>query len=105
MLIGGLWHGASWNFVIWGGYHGIILSVERMFGLNREAELPSARVRPVRTLFTFLIVSIGWVFFRARTLGDSALTLHRMFAFENGPFLLEYRHLAFIGITLVLAIL
>jgi len=103
MLIGGLWHGASWNFVIWGGYHGTILAAERLFGINREEE-PATHLRPARTLLTFLLVSIGWVFFRARTLGDSLLTLHRMFVFEKGAFLLEHRHLAFIAITLVLAI-
>lgn len=104
MLIGGLWHGASWNFVIWGGYHGTILAAERLLGINREEE-PATHLRPARTLLTFLLVSIGWVFFRARTLSDSLLTLHRMFVFEKGAFLLEHRHLAFIAITLVLAIL
>jgi D-alanyl-lipoteichoic acid acyltransferase DltB (MBOAT superfamily) len=104
MLIGGLWHGASWNFVIWGGYHGTILAIERLLGINREEE-PATRLRPARTFLTFLLVSIGWVFFRARTLGDSLLTIHRMFVFEKGAFLLERRHLAFIAITLVLAIL
>jgi alginate O-acetyltransferase complex protein AlgI len=104
MLIGGLWHGASWNFVIWGGYHGTLLAVERLLGINREAELPRSHLRPARTLLTFFLVSIGWVFFRARTLGDSLLTIHRMFAFEKGAGLLEHRHLAFIAITLVLAI-
>jgi alginate O-acetyltransferase complex protein AlgI len=103
MLIGGFWHGASWNFVIWGGYHGTILAAERLLGINREEE-PATHLRPARTLLTFLLVSIGWVFFRARTLGDSLLTLHRMFVFEKGAFLLEHRHLAFIAITLVLAI-
>jgi D-alanyl-lipoteichoic acid acyltransferase DltB (MBOAT superfamily) len=103
MLIGGLWHGASWNFVIWGGYHGTILAVERLLGINREEE-PATHLRPARTLLTFLLVSIGWVFFRARTLGDSLLTIHRLFVFQKGAFLLEHRHLAFIAITLVLAI-
>ncbi|HUI82523.1 MAG TPA: MBOAT family O-acyltransferase [Bryobacteraceae bacterium] len=105
MLIGGLWHGASWNFVIWGGYHGVILAIERMFGIHREAEVPRSHVRPIRTLLTFVLVTIGWVFFRARTLGDSLLTLHRMFTFENGSFLLDHRHIAFIAITLVVAII
>jgi alginate O-acetyltransferase complex protein AlgI len=104
MLLGGLWHGASWNFVIWGGYHGTILAVERLLGINREEE-PATHLRPARTLLTFLLVSIGWVFFRSHTLGDSLLTLHRMFVFEKGAFLLQHRHLAFIAITLVLAIL
>ncbi len=103
MLVGGLWHGASWNFVIWGGYHGAILAVERALGVKRDEDAP--RLRPLRALLIFVVVCVGWVFFRARTLGDSLLVLRRMFAIESGPFLLGRRHLAFIAIALVLAVL
>jgi alginate O-acetyltransferase complex protein AlgI len=71
MLLGGLWHGASWNFVIWGGIHGGMLAFERSQG--REIfyhNLP----RPLRIVLTFLIVLIAWVFFRASD-------LHHAFAY------------------------
>ena len=65
MLLGGLWHGASWNFVIWGGIHGIMLAGERMQGKDSlYRRLP----RPVKVGITFAIVTLAWVFFRAEDL-------------------------------------
>ena len=65
MLIGGLWHGASWNYVIWGGIHGSMLAAERFHGKHGPFHrLP----RPVQVGFTFLVVVVAWVFFRAKTL-------------------------------------
>jgi alginate O-acetyltransferase complex protein AlgI len=65
MLLGGLWHGAAWNFVIWGVIHGLMLAFERM----RNKTSPWERMaRPVRVAFTFIIVTFAWVFFRAETL-------------------------------------
>jgi alginate O-acetyltransferase complex protein AlgI len=69
MLLGGLWHGASWTFVAWGGLHGAYLVVERL--LKRVAgHLSVWRLAPVRFglgLGTFGLVSFAWVFFRAKT--------------------------------------
>jgi alginate O-acetyltransferase complex protein AlgI len=65
MLLGGLWHGASFNFVIWGGIHGGMLAMERAQGKNSPyRRLPP----PVRVAITFLVVCLSWVFFRAKTL-------------------------------------
>ncbi len=105
MLIGGLWHGASWNFVLWGGYHGLLLAAERAIGIRRgEGEELALLARVLRAVPVFLIVCVGWVFFRARTLGDSTLILQRMFSWQSGPFLLEKRHIAFLAVTLLLAL-
>ena len=61
MLLGGLWHGASWNFVIWGGIHGGMLVLERIHGKNAfYRRMPG----PCRIAMTFFIVLIAWVFFR-----------------------------------------
>ncbi|MCY3813837.1 MAG: MBOAT family protein [Gammaproteobacteria bacterium] len=68
MLLGGLWHGALWNFVIWGAIHGVMLAVERRFEKDSlYRRLPA----PAKMLLTFLIVTIAWVFFRAPTLGEA----------------------------------
>lgn len=76
MLLGGLWHGASWNFVIWGGIHGGALAVER--GIPKEhayMKLPSM----ARGVVTFLVVLCGWVFFRANDLPKATSYLASMF--------------------------
>ncbi len=77
-LASGLWHGASWSFVLWGAYHGLFLVLERGFLLNvyeRIGKLPS-------TIITFFVVVIGWVFFRIEKISNAFLFLKRMFAFD-----------------------
>ena len=70
MLIGGLWHGASWKFVVWGAIHGIALAIERLWADRRERlGLPEPVDTPVRRalrwLVTFHVVCFAWIFFRA----------------------------------------
>jgi alginate O-acetyltransferase complex protein AlgI len=69
MLLGGLWHGASWTFVVWGGLHGLYLVVERL--LHEHVlwlkRIPRLVTFPVGALLTFFLVNITWVFFRARS--------------------------------------
>jgi len=65
MLIGGLWHGAAWTFVIWGGLHGAYLAVERgVRGVARDTALPAAKDW-IYTAVTFLMVTLTWIPFRA----------------------------------------
>ena len=63
MLLGGLWHGANWTFVIWGGYHGALLILDRSLE-PWSARMPGA----VKRSATFLLVVIGWVIFRSTSL-------------------------------------
>jgi alginate O-acetyltransferase complex protein AlgI len=70
MVIGGLWHGASWNFVIWGAIHGAALALERYQG---KTGLLRRLPHFLQVCFTFLVVVFAWVFFRANDL-HSALT-------------------------------
>lgn len=73
----GLWHGASWNFVVWGLYHGMFLVLERL-GLDRHiARLPSLLAHT----YTLLVVMIGWVFFRSESLGYAMHYLQAMAGF------------------------
>ena len=107
MLLGGLWHGASWNFIIWGGYHGLLLSIGRLIHEARGVveRPPLAGLHPLRVLATFLLVCIGWVFFRATTFADSVSVLCQMFSTQAGVWLLERRHLYFILVSLALAVI
>jgi alginate O-acetyltransferase complex protein AlgI len=82
MLLGGLWHGASWNFVIWGGLHGGALAFERFFNLDRK--YLSGPIGILRWALTMLYILITWVFFRAKDLPTAGMILKKMFAFEIG---------------------
>jgi alginate O-acetyltransferase complex protein AlgI len=76
MLLGGLWHGASWNFVLWGAMHGGMLALERAQGKDSAyRRLP----KTLRVALTFAIVCFSWVFFRAKTLGQAVAYFGSMF--------------------------
>jgi len=76
-LASGFWHGASWNFIIWGAYHGLFLVLERIFLLK----VYTRAGKFLSTLFTFFVITIGWVFFRIEKFGDAVLYLKKMFSF------------------------
>ena len=74
-LCSGLWHGASWSFVLWGGIHGVCMVIERLLGKRLE-KIPAF----LRWCGTFLILNLTWVIFRADTLSDAAAFFGRPFA-------------------------
>lgn len=85
MLLGGLWHGAAWTFVVWGGLHGLYLSAER-FLTARLGHLTIWRTLPAKialALITYALVNITWVFFRARDFGTAARMLRSMLGIER----------------------
>lgn len=86
-LASGLWHGASWNFIIWGAFHGLFLVLERLFLLKAYDKI--GKVIP--TLFTFLIVVVGWVYFRTEDLSYANHVIKQMFSFNfmDGKFALH----------------
>jgi D-alanyl-lipoteichoic acid acyltransferase DltB (MBOAT superfamily) len=83
MLLGGLWHGAQWTFVAWGGLHGLMLCVERLAGIGHKRESPRGIVALVRIVLTFLAVSLAWVLFRSPAF-ETALAVYRQL-FTGGP--------------------
>jgi D-alanyl-lipoteichoic acid acyltransferase DltB (MBOAT superfamily) len=90
MLLGGLWHGANWTFVVWGGLHGLYLWVEKFFRDQRESSAGGDLVasgHPWRGFFfaflTFMLVNITWVFFRAGTFGKAWQMLQSMFGMAS----------------------
>ena len=78
-LLCGLWHGASWNFLIWGAYHGLFLVVERL-GLERWLTNKPALLSHG---YTLLIVMIGWVFFRAESVTHATTFISAMAGFDS----------------------
>lgn len=71
MLIGGLWHGASWLFVIWGGFHGIYLVIEHYLSRHFVRQKLNGITHILLIVMTFIVISLTWVFFRAETLHDA----------------------------------
>jgi alginate O-acetyltransferase complex protein AlgI len=74
-LVSGLWHGANWNFIIWGGFHGLFLVLDKMFWLKTSARLPAF----VNRALTFVMILVGWVFFRIENIHDAGLFIVRLF--------------------------
>jgi D-alanyl-lipoteichoic acid acyltransferase DltB (MBOAT superfamily) len=78
MLLGGLWHGAAWGFVVWGGLHGVYLTIERWALRNRERASDLSRGLPV--VLVFAVVTLTWIPFRAPTLSDALNVLGALVA-------------------------
>jgi alginate O-acetyltransferase complex protein AlgI len=89
MLLCGLWHGASWSFVLWGAIHGISLAVHRLwkawepFKAYEESPVFQMAWTVVSRFLTLGIVLVGWVFFRAKSLPVAADYLSRMFSWTH----------------------
>ena len=90
MGLGGLWHGASWNFAIWGLYHGLLLVAHRLWrklAAGTPAELLFAgRIgHALGVALTFSLVTLGWITFRTPDFATSLAVLRDIFAFQAGP--------------------
>lgn len=85
MLLGGLWHGASWSFVFWGALMGIGLAVHKFWMEGRECEQAQHGIRAMWSWgFTMLLVGISWVFFRSNDFEIALIILRKMFTGEDG---------------------
>ena len=85
-LVSGLWHGASWNFVIWGGIHGVIQVAEKASGFAKR-EVNSLLLRIGRVLFTFFVATIAWMFFRLSDFGETIYAVCKIFTSFGVPFI------------------
>jgi alginate O-acetyltransferase complex protein AlgI len=85
MLLGGLWHGANWTFVVWGGLHGLYLSAERWLKARFKGFTPGRASMLGLALLTFLLVNVTWVFFRAKTFAGAGVVLKGMVGMQAKP--------------------
>ena len=79
-LLSGFWHGASWNFVLWGAFHGLFICADKLFLkdlLKKVGKIPAV-------IFTFFLVAMGWVLFRVDTAADAGTYYQTLFAFRSG---------------------
>ena len=79
MLLGGLWHGASWNFIFWGGLHGVALVLDKMFNSFFGKFIPKTKFsRMIGIIITFHFVCFGWIFFRSTTFANSWVFMEKI---------------------------
>lgn len=82
-LISGIWHGANWTFVVWGGAHGVLQIIEKGLGLDPKGQLSSTKfmhfLKPIRVVVTFMLVSFVWIFFRMPSLGEAWSYINQIF--------------------------
>lgn len=81
-LISGLWHGASWNFIIWGAFHGLFLILDRLFFLKFLKQIGSF----LSTIITFFLAVMGWVIFRIESVSDAMIYYQRLFFINEGTY-------------------
>jgi len=98
-LLSGLWHGASWNFVLWGAWHGLFLVLERLF----LGQLLQKAGRLLSVVFTFAVVVTGWVLFRNENLPQAFGAIRQMYSFNffDGKFAMNNDFLVMAGLALV----
>ncbi|WP_124979183.1 MBOAT family O-acyltransferase [Nonlabens xiamenensis] len=84
MLLGGLWHGASWKFVLWGGMHGTVLALEKAFGIPQWSGKNWGR-RLLGALITFHFVAFCWIFFRAADFQIALNVIQNVGSLEFAP--------------------
>lgn len=106
MLLGGLWHGASWNFVIWGGLHGLYLAFHKAFQtkFGKQSTNQSWVSKLSSGVFTYLLVLITWLFFRSTTWNNTLAFAQQIMAWEPSE-LISRLLLATASFTLMIILL
>jgi len=95
MLLGGLWHGANWNFMIWGGLHGLYLLTHKAFNKKGlEPEKYSKLNTCLNTIFTFILVTFTWLFFRSQTIESTSIIFNKLWYWESSEYALEFIKIA-----------
>jgi len=108
MLLGGLWHGASWNFVVYGGLHGIYLSIHRYFVKNKKSRAQEIDFLNMNTvisiLFTFFIVTFSRIFFRSTSWDSTQLFFSKMINWEHSEYAWWFAGITMTYLVLIFAL-
>ena len=97
-LVSGIWHGANWTFIVWGGIHGVVKIIEKALSWNKKESKGFVKVR--RIVFTFVIVTIAWVIFRSPSIVDAFGLIGRYIS-TNGMFIADIQTLLHILIAIM----
>lgn len=107
-LLSGIWHGANWTFIVWGGLHGFYYLFAEAFRPLREKMIKitglvrySAARRVIQTLITFSLVCFAWIFFRADNLGDAGYIISHLFSDWNRPLNFGTQGADILGLTIL----
>jgi D-alanyl-lipoteichoic acid acyltransferase DltB (MBOAT superfamily) len=105
MLLGGLWHGANWTFVFWGGLHGLYLVGQRLLSpldLKTRLKLPPLIFDGLALTVVFSLTCFAWIFFRSQSFSEALTVLQGIFAFDDLSFEeVKYKFLVIKGFLLI----
>lgn len=87
-LVSGIWHGANWTFIVWGGIHGVLQCIEKGLGWNRQSQSWKGFTKLFHWFMTFCVVSLAWIFFRANNLHEAATIIMGIFTNPGMPYLM-----------------
>ncbi len=100
-LLTGIWHGASYNFILWGLYYAILLLIEKMVTGRYIEKLPKV----LKILYSLFFITLGWVIFRVENINDLILVIKKMFSFNNTSFVTLFNNNAMLISTIPYIIL
>lgn len=100
-LLTGIWHGASYNFILWGLYYAILLLIEKLFTGKYIEKLPKV----LKILYSLFFITLGWVIFRVENINDLILVIKKMFSFNNTSFITLFNNNAILISTIPYIIL
>lgn len=95
-LLTGIWHGASYNFILWGLYYAILLLIEKMVTGRYIEKLPKV----LKILYSLFFITLGWVIFRVENINDLILVIKKMFSFNNTSFVTLFNNNAMLISTI-----
>lgn len=101
-IVSGIWHGANWTFLIWGTLHGILQCIEKSLGLHKQKWHGTKKA--VHVLFTFCVVSLAWIFFRANNISDAFAIINGIFTNLQMPYL-QLANFGAVGLALAIVFL
>ncbi len=106
MLLGGLWHGANWTFIAWGGLHGLLLIAQRMVPSSLVQERTGFGLKRVlQTSVVFLAVCVGWIFFRSNSIGQAFGIIERILTGSWSLGLIQHKFLVAKGAILLVSLM